>query len=191
MGDRGDAGVEVDPVPGDGAAELPEPPDPEAERLGRRIEFLFGHVQPLGRRFTLQEVADGIREQGRPGDPRISVGRLWTLVKGRAANPTIGTLRALGEFFGVPQAYFIDDEVAERVSAQLALIAAMRANDVRSVALRAAAVATMSSHGLETVRSLVEHSGAVESGLAAGSGPAAAASTAPATTPAVTDDHGG
>lgn len=136
--------------------------EPEGERLGRRIEFLFRYVQPLGRRYTLQEVVDGIRDAARPGDSRISVGRLWTLLKGRAGNPTIGTLRALGDFFGVPHAYFIDDEVADRVAAQLELIAAMRANDVRSVALRAAAVATMSAHGVDTVRSLVERSAMLE-----------------------------
>ncbi|CAL9564977.1 hypothetical protein [Streptomyces sp. enrichment culture] len=142
--------------------EAEERPDPETERLAQRIEFLFTYVQPLGRRYTLQEVVDGIRASAGPGDPKISVGRLWTLVKGRAGNPTVGTLRALGDFFGVPLAYFIDDEVANRVTAQLALIAAMRANDVRSVALRAATVATMSAQGVDMVRSLVERSGVPE-----------------------------
>ncbi|QES47229.1 hypothetical protein DEJ50_04660 [Streptomyces venezuelae] len=135
------------------------PTDPEAELLGRRIEYLFTYVQPLGRRYTLQEVVDGIKKSAGANDPKLSVGRLWSLVKGRASNPTVGTLRVLGEFFGVPLAYFIDDEVAERVSAQLSLIAAMRANDVRSVALRAAAVATMSAQGIEAVRSLIEQGG--------------------------------
>ncbi|MFJ8586615.1 hypothetical protein ACIRD2_18450 [Streptomyces sp. NPDC093595] len=139
-------------------------PDGEAELLGRRIEYLFTYVQPLGRRFTLQEVVDGIKEAAGPHDPKLSVGRLWALVKGKASNPTVGTLRALGDFFGVPLAYFIDDEVEARVSAQLALIAAMRANDVRSVALRAAAVATMSAQGIEAVRTLVEQGGALADG---------------------------
>ncbi|MFC5663649.1 hypothetical protein ACFP3U_11725 [Kitasatospora misakiensis] len=143
------------------------PADPEGERLGQRIEFLFTYVQPLGRRYTLQEVVDGIREAAGPGDSKVSVGRLWMLVKGKAGNPTVGTLRALGDFFGVPQAYFIDDEVADRVVAQLSLIAAMRANDVRSVALRAAAVATQSAQGVDMVRSLVERSGVLESGTGA------------------------
>ncbi|MGW4893726.1 hypothetical protein ACWEQL_15895 [Kitasatospora sp. NPDC004240] len=173
--------------------ESEERPDPEAERLGERIEFLFSYVQPLGRRYTLQEVVEGIREAAGPGDSKISVGRLWTLVKGRAGNPTVGTLRALGDFFGVPQAYFIDDEVADRVAAQLSLIAAMRANDVRSVALRAAAVATMSTHGVDTVRSLVERSGLLEAEAGpaeagpAGAGPAEAgpAGAGPTSQPAV------
>lgn len=137
-------------------------PDPEADLLGRRIEYLFTYVQPLGRRFTLQEVVDGIKKAAGPNDGKLSVGRLWALAKGKAPNPTVGTLRVLGEFFGVPLAYFIDDEVEARVSAQLALIAAMRANDVRSVALRAAAVATMSTQGIEAVRSLIEQGGAFD-----------------------------
>ncbi|MEU6164485.1 hypothetical protein [Streptomyces tanashiensis] len=144
-------------------AEAESSADPEAARLGERLEFLFAHVQPLHRRYTLQEVVTGISAAAGDGEPKVSVGRLWTLLKGKAGNPTIGTLRAVGDFFGVPQAYFIDDEVAERVAAQLALIAAMRENDVRSVALRAAAVATMSAQGLDTVRSLVEQSGALDS----------------------------
>ncbi|MFC9388550.1 hypothetical protein [Streptomyces venezuelae] len=136
---------------------------PEAELLGRRIEYLFTYVQPLGRRFTLQEVVDGIKEAAGPHDAKLSVGRLWALAKGKAPNPTVGTLRVLGDFFGVPLAYFIDDEVEARVSAQLALIAAMRANDVRSVALRAAAVATMSTQGIEAVRSVIERARPVPS----------------------------
>ncbi|MGW2376672.1 MULTISPECIES: hypothetical protein [Kitasatospora] len=148
-------------APADGEGAVDEI-DPEAVQLGQRVEYLFEHVQPLGRRFTLQEVVDGIRAQGGPNAPKLSVGRLWALVKGKASNPTISTLRALGDFFGVPQAYFIDDDVAARVSAQLSLISAMRANDVRSVALRAATVATMSSQGLDIVRSLVEQGGPSE-----------------------------
>ncbi|WP_329275962.1 hypothetical protein [Streptomyces sp. NBC_00691] len=142
--------------PEDTAASGEDSSSPEAELLGRRIEYLFTYVQPLGRRFTLQEVVDGIKEAAGRKDATLSVGRLWALAKGKAPNPTVGTLRVLGDFFGVPLAYFIDDEVEARVSAQLALIAAMRANDVRSVALRAAAVATMSTQGIEAVRSVIE-----------------------------------
>ncbi|MFJ7160008.1 hypothetical protein ACIQUQ_34350 [Streptomyces sp. NPDC101118] len=146
-------------------------PDAAVALLARRIEYLFAYVQPLGRRYTLQEVVDGIKDAAGPGDPKLSVGRLWALAKGKADNPTVGTLRVLGEFFGVPLAYFIDDEVEARVSAQLALIAAMRANDVRSVALRAAAVATMSTQGIEAVRSLIEQ-GDARPGSRSAEGPA-------------------
>ncbi|MCX4586281.1 helix-turn-helix domain-containing protein [Streptomyces sp. NBC_01481] len=131
----------------------------EAQRLAVRLEYLFDHVQPLGRRHTLQEVVDGIRSAGEPDGGSLSVGRLSMLMNGKATNPTIGTLRALSTFFGVPVAYFVDDAIAEQTMAQLALITAMRSNDVRAVALRAAAVATLSSQGLDVVRGLVEKAG--------------------------------
>ncbi|MCX4745395.1 hypothetical protein OG455_07640 [Kitasatospora sp. NBC_01287] len=172
MGDRPEK-----PTAKDGESE--QAPDPEAVLLGQRVEYLFAYVQPLGRRFTLQEVINGIKSQGSPGAPKLSVGRLWALVNGKASNPTVASLRALGDFFGVPLGYFIDDDVAARVSAQLALIAAMQANDVRSVALRAATVATMSTQGLDIVRSLVEQGGALEEHMGRGTDSPTASGSAP------------
>ncbi|MBW5480979.1 hypothetical protein [Streptomyces bambusae] len=132
-------------------------PDERATLLGLRVEYLFTCIQPLGRRYTLQEVVDGIRQiTSGPNALRLSAGQLWSLVNGRVANPAVGSLRALGAFFGVPLAYFVDDEVAARVSARLALAAALRANDVRSVALRAATVAAVSAQGVEAVRSVLD-----------------------------------
>ncbi|MFE0701829.1 helix-turn-helix domain-containing protein [Streptomyces sp. NPDC058872] len=130
--------------------------DHEARVLAERLEYLFENVQPLGRRHTLQEVVDGIRNADEPDGTSLSVGRLSMLVNGKASNPTIGTLRAIASFFGVPVAYFIDDDVAEQTIAQLALLGAMRRHDVRAVAMRAAAVATSSAQGIDLVRSLVE-----------------------------------
>lgn len=103
-----------------------------------------------------REVVDGIKAVDEPGGVSLSVGRLSMLMNGKAPNPTIGTLRALADLFGVPVGYFVDDAVADRTMAQLALITAMRNNDVKAVALRAAAVATLSAHGLDVVRGLVE-----------------------------------
>ncbi|MFJ3923280.1 helix-turn-helix domain-containing protein [Streptomyces sp. NPDC090022] len=131
----------------------------EGQRLADRLEYLFTHVQPLGRRHTLQEVVDGIKSVEEPGGTSLSVGRLSMLMNGKAPNPTLGTLRALADFFGVPVGYFVDDAVADQTMAQLALISAMRCNDVRAVALRAAAVATLSAQGLDVVRGLVEKIG--------------------------------
>ncbi|MFE2145173.1 hypothetical protein ACFXA3_26125 [Streptomyces sp. NPDC059456] len=139
----------------------------EAQQLAVRLEYLFAHVQPTGRRHTLQEVVDGIKD-GDGGDTTLSVGRLSMLVNGKVPNPTIGTLRSLARFFGVPTAYFVDDDVAAQTMAQLGLLNALRANDVRAVALRAAAVAASSAHGIDLVRTLVERAGRTAAGPAAG-----------------------
>ncbi|MEU9378075.1 helix-turn-helix domain-containing protein [Streptomyces sp. NPDC048255] len=148
----------------------PDEQPAEAQRLAVRLEYLFAHVQPLGRRHTLQEVVDGIREDGGAGDTTLSVGRLSMLANGKVPNPTIGTLRALARFFGVPTAYFVDDDVATQTMAQLGLLNAIRANDVRSVALRAATVATSSAHGLDLVRTLVERAARVADAPEGGAG---------------------
>lgn len=107
-------------------------------------------------------MVDGIRADG--GDTTLSVGRLSMLVNGKVPNPTVGTLRSLARFFGVPVAYFVDDDVAAQTMAQLALLHAIRANDVQAVALRAAAVATSSAHGVDMVRTLVERARRVADG---------------------------
>ncbi|MFB6811350.1 hypothetical protein [Streptomyces sp. NPDC056387] len=137
----------------------------EAQQLAVRLEYLFDHVQPLGRRHTLQEVVDGIKDDG-GGDTTLSVGRLSMLVNGKVPNPTVGTLRSLARFFGVPTAYFVDDDVAAQTMAQLGLLNALRSNDVQAVALRAAAVAASSAHGLDLVRTLVERAGRTAAGTA-------------------------
>ncbi|MCQ4046555.1 hypothetical protein ACFOSC_20170 [Streptantibioticus rubrisoli] len=67
----------------------------------------------------------------------ISATYLWELATGKKRNVTLEQLDVLAEFFGVPPEYFFDDDVAERVSAQLKLASALRNARVRNLALRA------------------------------------------------------
>ena len=53
-------------------------------------------------------------------------------------------LEALSEFFGVPPAYFFDDEVSARIDAELALLASLRDASVRQIALRASGLSAES-----------------------------------------------
>jgi transcriptional regulator with XRE-family HTH domain len=71
------------------------------------------------------------------GGPTISGTYLWMLRTGQRDNPTKSHLEALAEFFGVSPAYFFDDAAAERIEAQLELLAAMRDAQVSEIALRA------------------------------------------------------
>ncbi|EST33755.1 hypothetical protein [Streptomyces roseochromogenus] len=67
----------------------------------------------------------------------ISGTYLWELATGKKRNVTLEQLSVLAEFFGVPPAYFFNEDVAERVSSQLKLAAALRDTRVRNLALRA------------------------------------------------------
>ncbi|MFE1907675.1 hypothetical protein ACFW96_28990 [Streptomyces gardneri] len=108
-------------------------------------------------------MVDGIRADG-SGDTPLSAGRLSMLVNGKVPNPAIGTLHSLARSFGVPITYFVDDDVAAQTTAQLALLHAIRANDVQAVALHAATVATSSAHVVDMVRTLVERARRVTDG---------------------------
>lgn len=107
--------------------------DEPAPSLAAKIEKLFRTVQPLGREYTNDEAAKGCSDAG---EGTFSKTYIWQLRTGQRDNPTKRHLEALAAFFGVPPAYFFDDETSERVDSQLALIAALRNADIRDIALR-------------------------------------------------------
>jgi len=133
-----------------------------ARTLAEKLDRLFHVVHPADRReYTYDEVAMALRERG---GPTISATYVWQLRKGLRDNPTKKHLEALAGFFGVPPAYFFDDEAAERIDAELKLLATMRDASVRGVALRAAG---LSSESLGMVREVIEHARRLE-GLPSG-----------------------
>lgn len=108
---------------------------PPARTLADKIDRLFRTIHPRGRgEYTYEEVADAIRQRG---GPTISPSYIWLLRNGTRDNPTKKHLEALADFFGVPPAYFFEDEAAQRIDAELDLLLALRDTSVRHVALRA------------------------------------------------------
>jgi transcriptional regulator with XRE-family HTH domain len=124
--------------------------------LAEKLDRLFGTVHPPGRgEYSYEEVASAIRERG----VMISHTYIWQLRKGARDNPTKRHLEALAEFFGVNAAYFLDDEAARRIDEQLELLAALRDNAVRTMALRAAG---LSGPSLEAIHGMIEHARRIE-----------------------------
>ena len=125
--------------------------EPLAPTLADKLTRLFSTVHPRGRpEYTSEEVADAIRERG---GPTVSATYIWQLRSGRRDNPTKKHLEALADFFGVPPAYFFDDDTAARVNAELDLLVSLRDASVRDIALRATG---LSSRSLATIREVVE-----------------------------------
>lgn len=123
--------------------------------LADRLDHLFRTVrQPGGDQYTHEEVAEAIRARG----VTISHTYVWQLRTGLRENPTKRHLEALAEFFGVPAAYFLDDDV-EHINAQLDLLAALRDGGVRSMALRAIG---LSPRSLDAIRGMIEHARQIE-----------------------------
>ena len=119
--------------------------------MAEKLNHLFDAVHPAGQGpYSNEEVAAAIQEQG---GPTISGTYIWLLRKGQRDNPTKKHLEALANFFGVPPAYFFDDEMASHLGAELDLLAALRDASVRDIALR---VAELSPDSLDAIRGMIE-----------------------------------
>ena len=81
-----------------------------AEKLDRLFRAT-GRPEP-----SYMAVAEAIR--ARQG-VAVSHTYIWQLRTGRRDNPTVQHLTALAGYFGVPVAYFLDDDLAGRVDSQL------------------------------------------------------------------------
>ncbi|MFI1767639.1 hypothetical protein ACH41H_37120 [Streptomyces sp. NPDC020800] len=134
---------------------------PTERKIDRRLTTLIAAVYPDERRRPgYAKLAQEIRETtGRA----ISGTYLWELATGKKSNVTLDHLEALAEFFGVPTEYFVNDEVADKVDGQLALVSALRDAQVRHLALRAHGLSPASLDALlamvEEVRRLQDLTG--------------------------------
>jgi transcriptional regulator with XRE-family HTH domain len=132
----------------------------EQKSFAARLDFLIRTVRPAGRdEYSYEELAAEIARQV---GLSISGSYIWQLRTGKKDNPTKRHIEALAGFFGVPAAYFFDDGEAERIDAELKLVAAMRDSSVRSVALRSAG---LSKASLDVISAMIEQTRRLE-GLA-------------------------
>jgi transcriptional regulator with XRE-family HTH domain len=142
----------------EGSAVVRDGKDQRGKRtFGERLDFLMRTVRPAGRdEYTHEEVAHAIAAKG---GPTISTSYVWQLRTGKKDNPTKKHIEALANFFGVPASYFFDDEAADRIASELDLLAAMRDNGVRRVALRSTG---LSSESLAALTTMVEQARRLE-----------------------------
>ncbi len=103
---------------------IPEDERDEYRTLAEKLNHLFETVPgPDGELMTLQDVSNRTRELG--PEP-IAVTQLWELRKGVQNNPRIRQLEALAKVFAVPVRYFLDEEVARKVDADLEALSFLR-----------------------------------------------------------------
>jgi transcriptional regulator with XRE-family HTH domain len=118
--------------------------------IAEKLDRLFQRVRPAGQgEYSHGAVAEAIREQQ---GISISHTYIWQLRTGRRDNPTIQHLTALATFFGVPVAYFLDDEETRKIDSELELLAALRDTGVTEIALRAA---DLSPSSRETISNMI------------------------------------
>ena len=123
-----------------------------------RLNHLFATITPSpGREYTNEQVAEAIRAIG----VQISQSYIWQLRKAKKDNPTLRHVQALANFFGVPAAYFFEDDTTDRVNQQLADLTAERqrltalANRPQT-AVMAMRAGELSTEGLKQVNDLID-----------------------------------
>ncbi len=132
--------------------------DQVSNRLADKLNHLFAHVRPRsGHEYSNEQVAASICAKG----VTISQSYIWQLRKAKKDNPTLRHVQALADFFGVPAAYFFDDDVTGRVNEQLSMLRAEQdrltelagSSDVQLMAMRAG---ELSAKGRKQVMDLLD-----------------------------------
>lgn len=121
--------------------------------FAEKLDHLLLTVHPKGRKpYSMDEVAAAIAAKGYE---HVSAGYIWALRRGERDNPTIKTVEALADFFGVPPGYFLDndEELVQRVDSQLGLLTKMRDAGIENLAMRAA---ELSPDSREAVARLID-----------------------------------
>lgn len=127
---------------------MTDPESRQSANLADKLNHLFATMKPAGRDpYTSEEAARAITAAGVP----ISGSYIWLLRKGQRDNPTLRHLEGLARFFGVPPAYFFDDQVTNAVNEELSLLRALRDVQVQRVALRTSGLSEKSLKSINEV----------------------------------------
>lgn len=126
-----------------------------ARSLAEKTEWLFQNVRdPVdGQLYSNARIAAKI-EECMPGFS-VTATTIWNIRTGKSENPSWRLIEGLAKAFGVSPLYFSEDDEsgAKQTQEELALLAALRDNSVRQLALRAHG---MTSASLATVLELIE-----------------------------------
>lgn len=96
-------------------------PGTVAEKLSRLFEVLH---PPGGRELSTRELARRVKAQG----GSVSATYIAELRNGKKTNPSLEQIKWISAAFGISAGYFTDDDVAERVDAELDRLAAHQRN---------------------------------------------------------------
>ncbi|MBA8823306.1 transcriptional regulator with XRE-family HTH domain [Saccharopolyspora lacisalsi] len=115
-----------------------------------KLAHLIATVHPPDRgAYSYREIEAGIRHHA----GAMTAAYINQLAKGKQPFPRIHHVEALADFFGVPASYFLDEEVAERVDAQIGELVRYADDETRNIAER---VMTLDARGRRTVSNLVD-----------------------------------
>ena len=127
-------------------------PQPKDTLLARRLKHLYATTIPGNgkKECSDQVVADAVNAMA--GERLTGRTHLYQLRTGRSDNPTCKLILALSRFFGVSPGYLFPDEDTARGEFSAEVEAALRAEDVQNMVLKAA---TLSEPMRETILRMI------------------------------------
>lgn len=129
-------------------AEAQQKPTPE-QRLGARLDHLFTTIPGPSGRWTNVEMAHQLAERG----IETTAAYISMIRRGQRANPSLAIVTGMATTFGVPVAYFYDDNIAQRLDTDLELLVAVRQAGMENIALRASG---LSPQGIREVGRIID-----------------------------------
>lgn len=125
--------------------------------FAERLDALFQRVPKPGTTdsYSNAAVADELSATGVP----VTAMYLSQLRRGVKDNPSAKLVGGLAAFFGVPVAYFFDQEEASRIQAQLDQLAILRDQRIRGIMHRTQG---MSEAGVEHLAGIIDHIRSIE-----------------------------
>lgn len=105
--------------------------------LATRLNRLFDNIpKPGGGQYSNEAAAQALADLG----VSVTAQHIWHLRTGRRDNPSFRLLEGIARLFGVPIAYFSDEETERQVTEQMATLSSLRDSGVKSLLMRAQGV---------------------------------------------------
>lgn len=131
-------------------------PEQQKRTFAEKLSHLIGTVHPTTRGpYSYREIEAGIKDH----DGAMTAGFIQQLTVGRQPYPRMHHIRALAEFFGVPTAYFFDDDITRQVDAEINKVLDWRNTEEGEIALRISALSPEHRHA---VSAMIDHLSAYE-----------------------------
>ena len=132
-----------------GGPSAADPAPTPAVMLGQRLDHLFNTIPSPSGKWTNVEMSQHLADRGVAASPTY----IAMIRKGQRASPNSTLISSMAAIFGVPTAYFYDDDVAQKLNHDLELLVAIRRAGTEKIAMRASG---LSPQGIKEVGRIID-----------------------------------
>lgn len=128
------------------------------QNFAGKLAYLIATVHPPDRGpYSYREIAAGIEDH----EGAMTAAHIQQLTTGKQPYPRKHHIEALASFFGVPTAYFFDEDVTREVNDEIKGVIDWRNTEEGEIAQR---ISMLSAEHRNAITSMIEHLAAYEQG---------------------------